>query len=170
MNKIIKYIFLLILIFMFFSCEFVQQSKFLSFKNGDFVTKIIIMDNSKNKHEYNVEPKWIHGWSENILGDFKFIYIKNENNLEGIFIISNEYNKKRIPFDIIPKNKLGKMIEEEYENDKIIISYDIFININEDIFEIEYNEIKFNILSYYSYDENFQFYKTKYMNEYNLKI
>jgi len=169
MKNLLKYGFILIMIFSLFGCKFIPNKKTLEFVNGSYLAKIIIIDNNKNKIEYKIEPKWVHMWSEDIIGDFKFIYIKNENDLEGIFIISNEYNKKSLPFDIIPINEYTKKLTDEFENDKIILSYDVIINMFEDIFEVKYNESKFNILSYFSYDENYLMNKEKYMREYSLE-
>ena len=169
MKKILKYGFLLILFFILFGCRFIPKNKFLLFENGNFITKIVIIDDKENKYEYNIEPECGYGWSEDIIGDFKFIFIKTENDLEGIFIVSNEYKKNIFPYDIISLNKYGKKIAEEYEHDKILINYDIDIKIIDEIFEIEYNNEKFNIFSFYNYNEDYLFHKEKYMKEYNYK-
>ena len=95
--------------------------------------------------------------------------IKYENNLEGIFIISNNYSKKIIPYDIYSINGYRKKVRDDYEKyGKIIISdYEIIIKVVEYLFEIEYNDKNFTVLKYYSYDDNFSLYKEKYMKEYN---
>jgi hypothetical protein len=170
MKNLLKYGFILVMIFGLSGCKFIPNKKTLEFVNGGYPAKIIIIDNKKNKIEYKVEPEWGHMWSEDIIGDFKFIYIKNENDLEGIFIISNKYDKKLLPFDIIPINEYAKRLTDEFVNNKMILSYGVVINIFDDIFEIKYNESKFNMLSYFSYDENYLMNKEKYMKEYDFEV
>jgi hypothetical protein len=153
-----------------FGCRFIPINKFLTFTNGDYAARIVIIDeNKKNntKIEYNIEPKMGYGWSEDIIGDFDFIYIKTENNIEGIFIVKNQYKKKLIPYDIITIGKYSEKISSRIEDDQKILFYDINITIIEDKFEIEYDHEKYNIMHFSNYDENYLINKEEYMKEYN---
>jgi hypothetical protein len=170
MKYILKSIFLVIISFIFFSCRFIPIDKFLFVENEKFTANIVVIDNKNNQYKDTIEPDWGKGWSEEILGDFKLIYIKTENSLEGLFIISNNYKKKIIPYDIITLHEFAKRMREINAEDdnyyKIMSPYDIRINITEDIIKIKYNETNFNIQSYFNYDENYSYYKEKYLKEY----
>ena len=151
MKKILKYGFVLIMVFTLFGCYRIDNEKFLEFENGDFAAKITIIDKNGNQIEYDIKPEWSYGWSEKLIGDFNFVNIKTENNVEGKFIINNKYRKKLLPFDIISKNDFDMKIIEKYENNRETISYKIIIKIVEDKFEIEYDDEKFDISSSFNY-------------------
>jgi hypothetical protein len=169
MKNLLRYGFTIILASIsLFGCKFISNKKILEFENGGFITKIVIIDNNKKKTEYSIDSGWSHGWSEDIVGDFAFIYIRTENDIEGLFIVNNEYKKKLLPYDIISLAEYKKRIIAESEYNKIM-SYDISIKIVKNRFEIEYDDTKFNIVSYFSYNENYSNYKRKYIAEYNLK-
>jgi len=164
------YILIVLSFTIFAGCSFIPVFKYLTFTNGDCETKIIIIDNQDNKHEFSIKPNWEYLWSEDEVGDFRFIYIITGNNLEGLFKITNRYNKGIIPFDIITKNELGKRLEYEKENEKILISYDVNIAVIDNIFNLKYNEDKFNVFLVDNSAEDFLFYKEKYFKVYNLSL
>jgi hypothetical protein len=170
MKYLLKCVFLVIISFIFFGCRFIPINKFLSIENEKSTANIVVIDNKNNQYEDTIDPDWAKGWSEEILGDFKLVYIKTENSLEGIFIISNKYKKKMIPYDIVTLNEFSKRMREisdELDNyHKIMFPYDIKIKIIENIFEVEYNDINYDIQSYFNYDVNYSFYKEKYLKEY----
>jgi len=167
MKYLLKCLYIIIISFIFFSCKFIPINKFLSVEGGDFMVNIVTIDNKNIQYEDTIEPGWVKGWSEEKLGDFKFIYIKTENSLEGIFIISNKYKKKIIPYDIITLIEYTKRISKINDDNYYVIMfpYNINIKINEDIFEIKYNDTNFNIQSYFNYDENYSYYKDKYRED-----
>jgi hypothetical protein len=171
MKHLLKCVFIVIITFIFFGCKFIPINKFLSIENGKFTANVIIIDNKNVKYEDIIKPDWAQGWSEEILGDFRLVYIKTENALEGIFIISNVYKKKIIPYDIITIKEYTKRIMENSNkldnfNQEMMSPYEIIIKITEDIFEIAYNDKEFNIQSYFNYDENYSYYNEKYLKEY----
>jgi hypothetical protein len=150
-----------------FGQPLLDNKKFLEFENGNSAAKIVIIDRNTNQYEYCIDPGWTYGWSEELIGDFIFIYIKCENNLEGIFIIENKYEARLLPFDILTIEEFDrKMIAEHYENRRIM-SYDITIKIIDNRFEIIYDYEKFNISLYYNNEEGYFENKEKYMKEYN---
>ena len=169
MKYILKYGFIVTLIFIFFGCKFVPTSKELHFFNGNFTTKIIIIDRNNNKYEFDIEPEWVHMWSKDVIGDFSFIYIKTESELEGIFIISNNYNSKK-SYEIISRKKYLEWTFSEYYNDDRVLLYEILIQPIENEFVIAYNDKYFFIQKYFSYDDNYLINKEKYFREYNLGI
>jgi len=170
MKYVLKLGFMLLILFILTGCKFVFNKKTLQLENGNHATRILIIDSNNNKIEYNIEPRWTHIWFEDLIGDFNFIYINTENTLEGIFIISNKYKNKKLPYDIIMRSEYDKKHIEEYDTKEILLSYDVNIRITEDSFELEYNETKFSILAYFSYDDDYIFYREKYFKEYNLEF
>jgi len=173
MKNILKVVFILIISFVFFSCRITPVHKFLSVENGNSMANILVIDNKKNQYKDTIEQGWDKGWSDAILGDFRFVYIKTENSLGGIFIISNEYKKKIIPYDITTyfefAQRMREINDDEDNYHKIMYPYDIKIIITENLFEIKYNDTKYKIQSYFNSDENYSYYKEKYFNEYGFK-
>jgi hypothetical protein len=146
MKTIFKYVLFINLIsFLFFGCPLKYGKKWLNFYNGRYITEIIFVDINNEQNKYIIEHGYLYGWSEKVIGDFKFIYIKSENDLEGIFVINNEYKDKGC-------------------------DYPVDIKIVEDIFELEYDESNLNIVAYFNYDENYLEMREKYFSEYNLKL
>ena len=153
----------------FFGCNYFKDKtpipniKNLEFINEKFKTKIIIIDKNKKQYEKNIEPEGYNGWTKDFIGDFQFIYIKTENNLEGILIISNNYKKKYFSFDIITKEEFANKIKNG-----MIDPYRIIIEIKDNKFELKYDDTKYKIISYFNYNENYFINKEKYKIEYNI--
>ena len=159
MNKnitsLLFFAFGLISIFMFlFIRANIYNRKFLEFINGDYLSKIVVMDKNKNIVEYDIEP----GWLKSLIGDFRFIYIQTENNLEKIFII-DKVKTKSIIFDIISK-------KDRVTYNNIKCSGHIIIQIDSDNIEIEYDSTIYKIISYNSNDYDFLLEKEKYIKEF----
>jgi hypothetical protein len=170
MKNILRYEFMAILVFTLFGCNFMSDKTLISnkknfeFINGDYISKIIIFDKNKKQYEKNIEPESYHGWTEEFIGNFEFIYIQTENDIEAIFIVNNNFNKKLLFFDIISKEELARKII-----DGIFDPYRITIEIIDNKFEIKYDIKKYNVLCYFNYNENYLINKEKYMNEYNYR-
>jgi hypothetical protein len=146
-----------------------STKKFLEIENGNFAIKIVIIDKNSKQYEYSINPGLNYGWSEDLIGDFRFIYIKSESNIEGIVIIENKYKEKLFPYDILTKEEYDrKMVSKYYEN-KRIMSYDITIKIINNKFEIVYDDTKFIIHLYYNDEEDYLKNKEKYMKEFDYK-
>ena len=147
----------------------ISNKKYLEIENGNFSTNVVIIDKSNKQHEFIIEPEWVYGWSEDLIGDFEFIHIKSGNDLEGIFIIQNNYKKKLLPFDVLSREEFDNKIIAEYDEGERIMSYDITIKIMDTEFEIIYDLSKFNVASFFSYQENYLMNKEIYMEEYSYK-
>jgi hypothetical protein len=175
MKYLIKCVFILIIPFMFFGCNFNPINKFLTVENENSTANIVVIDDKNNQYKDTINKGWDKGWSEAILGDFELVYIKTENFLEGIFIISNKYKKKIIPYDIVINQyghngyiKRNEEARDKFDdfNQERASPYEIIIKVAEDTFKINYNYTKFDIQSYFNSDENYSFYKEKYFKEY----
>jgi len=144
MKYFIRCLFLInILLLTFLGCK-INNKKWLEFENGEYIAEILIIDKNNTQSKFNVEPEFTYGWSEDILGDFQFIFIKTEDNLEGIFIVSNEYKDR------------GTFL--------------IKIKIIDNAFELEYDINNLDVVGYFIYDENYSEIKSKYFMHYNLII
>ena len=172
MKYLIKCVFILIISFMFFGCYYNPINKFLTIENENSTANIVFIDDKNNQYKDTINKGWDKGWSEAILGDFRLVYIKTENSLEGIFIISNKYKKKTSPYDIvtnqheyIKRNEKARGKFDNYNQERAS-PYEIIIKIAEDTLEINYNYTRFDIESYFNYDENYSYYKEKYLKEY----
>ena len=166
MKNLLRYGFIILSSIFLFGCSFLPNEKFLEFWNGNFPSKVIVFDEKNKKNEFNIEPEWTHGWYKDTVGDFRFIYIKTENNVEGIFIINNKHKRKIIPYDIMTMTQRAKTEGYEIEHNVTILSYGITIEIIEDRFHMEYNPAKYDIFAYFNYDEGYHNFKQKYMEEY----
>ena len=142
MIKLFKYLIIInIFTFVFSGCWVNNKKKWLNFENGDYKAEIVIVDKKNNKNKFIIKPEYINGWSEAILGDFHYIFIKAENDLEGIFIVTNEYKERG--------------------------NFQINIKIVDNVFELEYDIDNLNIIGYYNYDENYFEMKKKFFIDYN---
>jgi hypothetical protein len=167
MKKVLKYGFIIILISIFAACKFVPRNQGLLFENGDFSANVVVIDKTEKQSEmtiseFNIEAGWSQYWSDDLIGNFNFVHIKTEDGIEGIFIIDNELNETLLPYDIMTLGDYNKKLTAEEEN----LSYEIIIRIVNDKFETKYDSKKFNVLTFYSYDENYELNKEKYMQEY----
>ena len=119
MRNILFFGIIIIMAFTLFSCSYFSDKTFISneknfeFINSEYTANIIIVDKNNKQYEKIIDPKRYHGWTKDFIGDFRFIFIKTGNDIEGIFIINNKYKKKIFSFDIISK--------EEYAEKKLII-------------------------------------------------
>jgi hypothetical protein len=160
---------LFLLVFPLFICEYFSDKTFISNKknleiiNGESISEIMIIDKNKKQYVYNVEPEEYYGWTEDFIGDFRFIFIKTGSDIEGIFLITNNYRKKLFLIEVITNEEYRSNIN----NYGIFDPYRVTIEIIQNKFEIKYDSTKFNVLSYFNYNENYLVKKKKYMIEYN---
>ena len=143
----------------------IPNIKFFEYLNGDFNTKIIIIDKKKQQYEENIESGWFHGWTKDIIGDFEFIHIITENDMEGLFIIKNLFRRKLLKFDIVNKAEYSNKIT----NEGIIDPYRITIETINEIFEIKYDKTKYEIQSFFNYQPSFNLVKEEYYKKYDLR-
>jgi hypothetical protein len=136
------------------------MEKYYIFENGDFESKIITVDRNNKINENIVDPRW--GISES--GDFKIIYIKSENDIEGFLLINNIFNKK-----YISRKEYMNMTLEVFDNyNNLNTPFHIDIKIIDDKFEIEYNKRIYSINAYFNYDQDYSINKEKYLKDYNV--
>ena len=167
------YPFLVIVLSLFISSCFIftpyriSNKKYLEIENGNFFGRVVTIDKDKNQHEFILDPEWDIWLGEGLIGDFEFVHIKSENGLEGIFIIQNKYKKKLLSFDVLSKEEFNNMIIAEHLEEQEVMFYGIVIKINENEFEVLYNPLKFDISTYFSYQENFLLNKESKFKEYS---
>jgi len=164
MNRKIKNIFsfgiLFCFIFSVLSCIDTSMEKYYVFENGDFGSKIITVDRNNKINENIVDPRW--GFSES--SDFKIIYIKSENYIEGFLLVNNVYNKK-----YISRKEYMNMTIEVFDNyNNLNTPFHIDIKIIDDKIVIEYNNKIYSINTYFNYDQDYSINKEKYLKEYNI--